>query len=154
MDDNLVAQNPRDSLIVMRKENIDLEKARKAEAAKGSYLDTLKMFSGQFLRADTFHSLTAMQKKELDKMCVSFCRRRAFFNSLPFLGTLGGVIYISPINPLLLLLLIPWAIVSFFVLLGMENYCKKKKVFFFDQINFLFKRNKIKKAGKLEDMFK
>lgn len=154
MDDKLVAQNPRDSLIVMRKENLDFEKARKAEAAKDSYLDTLKTFSGQFLRSDVFNDLSKLQKNELDKLCASFCRRRSFFNSLPFLGSFGGVIYLSFLDPLFLLLMLPWIIGSFFTLLGMETYCeKKKKILFFDQIDFLLKRNKIKKAGKLEDMF-
>lgn len=152
--DNLIGQNPRDSLIIMRNQNLSFERERKIEnlaaSAKDRYSRILEKFSGQFLRSDAFHGLSELQKKELEKLCASFCRRRVFFNSLPFLGSFCGIFYLSFLHPLFLLFLIPWVIGSFAALAGMESYCEKKhKVFFFEQIDFLLARRRLKRASKL-----
>ena len=148
--DNLIRQNPRDSLILLRDKNLIIEKKNRAAKAEVGYSDTLRMFSGQFLRANVFESLSELQKKELDKLCASFCRRRIVLNSLPFLGSLGGIFALSFSEPISLLLLMPWVIVSVIAIGFMAGYFhKKKKVFFLDQISFLFARRKIKKAEKL-----
>lgn len=155
MDDKLVAQNPRDSLIVMRKQNLDIEKAARAAKAKESYLPKLKLFSAQFLRADLFDSLSPLQKKELDKMCASFCRRRAFFGSLPYLGSLGLVLYYGFLDPMFLLILFPWAIISFIMFIVTAVHCEKKqKIHLSDVVEFFFFRRRLQKAGKLEETFK
>ena len=154
MEDSLIGQNPRDSLILLRNKNAALEKERNiradAEKAKGEYSRILSLFSMQFLRDDVFTSLSELEKKELDKLCVSFCRRHMFANSLPFLSSLGYISYLGFFDWPFFLLVFPWAVFSFLALVGMEHYCEKKnKVFFLNQIDFLLLRRKIKKAEKL-----
>lgn len=74
--DDLVGENPRDSLILLRENKLrEVKEAKRAQAAV-SCDGILRKYSKQFFKdEDVFNKLNLLQKKELAKFCASYCRK-------------------------------------------------------------------------------
>ena len=112
--DNLVGQNPRDEIILLREESLrQIKKAKLDESAYSRDL-VLKKFSKQFFKDDgMFDRLNALQKRELAKFCLSHCRKWLAGLTLSIGGSLAAILSLgSFLNSGWFIALIPWVIIS------------------------------------------
>lgn len=112
--DNLISQNPRDEIILLREKKLhELKEAKKLRALY-AYNEILEKFSNQFFRDDAaFDKLTLLQKKELAKFCASHCLRWLASWILPIGSSLAAILSLGIFSSSgWLLMLVPWTAVS------------------------------------------
>lgn len=114
MNDNLVAQNPRDSIILLREKRLQEIREAKRFQASQSHDIILRKYAKQFFKDDTvFDTLDPLQKKELAKMCASYCRRWSAGFFYPIASSLFAVLSLGIFSASgWFVVLIPWLILS------------------------------------------
>lgn len=100
MEENLVGTHPRDALLVLRQDNLEVKKVKERKEAlikaRTNYDSGLKEFAKKFL-ADENISLPPAQKEELAKIYASRCKKQICLISgsllLLFTGITLGIYY-------------------------------------------------------------
>ena len=129
----LVETHPRDKLLVIR-QNMLMRKKKTRRLIKASKQASklksgreicdkiLSRFSEHYLGCDNTN-FSPMEKKELIKLCVSYCRKWLAVTASPIIATLGGIIGASLlIRPENLFLLFPWLVFSLVYVLILLKY--------------------------------
>lgn len=112
--DNLIGQNPRDSIILLREKRLQKIREEKKAKALGFYDAILRKYSKQFFKDETmFDQLNPLQKKELAKFCASYCRRWSACLFLPLGLSLFAILSFGFFSvSSWFFILLPWAVVS------------------------------------------
>lgn len=144
--DKLVGQNPRDSLILLRREIREEMLAERNNAKRKQALFSYNMgldhFAEKFFKKDNvLNRLSDAQKQELAKLCSSFCKKRVAIITSPYAAVLAWIMF-SGINYhwSLFVMLVPWLFLTglgFFLWSRWGEY-----------VEFLWAKNVIEKLGK------
>ena len=109
-EESLVAQNPRDEIILLREESLQKTREAKKLRALGAHDEILRKFSKQFFKNwDIFNGLNTLQKKELAEFCASHCRRWLAYLFLPIGSSLLTISFLGfYVSVEWFLWLLPW----------------------------------------------